>query len=223
MGYFQVIFRLVKICIPVRQSTCKKALEQVKKAQKYADFIEIWLDNLKMSDFKALIKASSLPVIAKCSKIQRVEILKKAVQCGAKFVDSGIHTNRLRQGGATFKNLIRDLEKTCKKYKAKLIISQHFWDKTPNLNFLLKTAIKAKNLGADIVKIATYVKRWPDNVILFELTKRLKASGVKNIVVGMGEKGKISRIGCVLLGGFLTYIALDEKSRTAEGQMEVAE
>ncbi len=76
-----------------------------------------------------------------------------------------------------------------------------------------------KRVGADIVKIAVLVKRWSDNVILFELTKRVSKSGGKIIAIGMGEKGKISRIGCPLLGSFLTYAALDARSKTAPGQL----
>ena len=214
--------RLVKICIPIRKSNRQKAKQQVKKASKYADFVEIWLDSIK--DDKLLFRATTKPIIAVCragfehgnfkgSEKERIDVLKQAVAEGARFVDVGIHTN---------KKLIADLKKTCKKHGAKLIVSFHVWDKTPELKILLKEVGRANRLGADIVKIATFVKKWSDNVTLFELVKMAKEKGKTVIVVGMGEKGKISRIGCPLLGSFLTYVALDEKSKTARGQMTLS-
>jgi 3-dehydroquinate dehydratase len=37
----------------------------------------------------------------------------------------------------------------------------------------------------------------------------------------MGEEGKLSRITTLLLGGFMTYAALDEQQATAPGQLPV--
>jgi 3-dehydroquinate dehydratase type I len=213
----------VKICIPIREGNLSKAKQQVKKASKHADFVEIWLDNLKEN--AELFSMVTKPVIVVCragkehgnfkgSEKDRIEVLKQAVTDGSHFVDVGINTN---------KKLINDLKKTCKKHGAKLIVSLHVWNKTPDLEILFKEVERANCLGADIVKIAAFVKKWKDNVTLFELVKRAVGEGKKVIVVGMGEKGKISRVGCPLLGSFLTYVALDEKSRTAEGQMTVKE
>ena len=37
----------------------------------------------------------------------------------------------------------------------------------------------------------------------------------------MGEEGKLSRIITLLLGGFMTYAALDKQQATAPGQLTV--
>lgn len=225
----------MRICIPIRAKSLKEAEKQVKKALKMVEggrvfgqkteiLFEIWLDK----NLRKLIKFCKAPVIAVCrgkiergdfkgSEKERIEILKNAVLAGAKMVDCGIQTD---------KNLVRDLKKVCKRYGAKLIISKHIWDTTPELPDLLKIFKSAKALGADIVKIATKAKNWSDNIVLFELVSRvapLSGAGGKIIAVGMGERGKISRIGCPLLGSYLTYVALDEKSRTAEGQFTLKE
>lgn len=219
----------MKICIPIREKSLERAKKQVKRARKQADFIEIWLDSfgakISQADLKKLIKSSRKPVIAVCrgvlekgafrdSEQERIGILEKAVLCGAKFVDCGIQTDQ---------KLIKQLKQTCKENGAKLIISKHIWNKTPPLSQLVKILQKADKLGADITKIATYAAKWEDNATLFELTRRAFEKDKKVIFLGMGEKGKISRIGCALLGGFLTYVALDEKSKTAAGQLTVAE
>ncbi|MEK7171471.1 MAG: type I 3-dehydroquinate dehydratase [Patescibacteria group bacterium] len=227
----------MRICIPIRVKSLKEAEKQVKNAilllksvpQKPEILFEIWLDRFCGSDFEAnlrkLIKNCKAPVIAVCrgkiergdfkgSEKERIEILKNAVLAGAKMVDCGIRTD---------KKLVGDLKKVCRKHGAKLIISKHIWDKTPELPDLLKIFKSAKALGADIVKIATSAKKWSDNVVLFELVSRVSQKGGEIIAVGMGECGRISRIGCPLLGSYLTYVALDEKSRTAEGQFTLKE
>jgi len=222
----------MRICIPIRETNLNKAKKQVKKALKQLNkakgeaLFEIWLDYLKRASFedlRAFMKFCQKPVIAVCrvkpekgrfkgSEKERIEILKKAAAAGAKFIDCGMQTAP---------QLINGLRKQCDKFGAKLIISKHFWDFTPPIENLFREVQKAKRLGADIVKIATYIKHWADNVILFELVKRASAEGQKIIVVGMGEKGKISRVGCPLLGSYLAYVALDEKLKTAQGQMTV--
>lgn len=215
----------MKICIPIRERFLDKAKKQVAKAQKHADFVEIWLDCFGPEQAGHLIKHCRKPVIAVCraktekgrfngSEKDRINMLKIASASGARFVDVGIHTDPA---------LLKNLKKICRKHGAEMIVSRHIWDGTPGFSELFKLAAKMKKAGADIVKIAVFVKRWPDNVILFELTKRISESGGKIIAIGMGEKGKISRIGCPLLGSFLTYAALDEKGKTAPGQLLLKE
>lgn len=223
-GHFKVILNLsMKICVCIRKHSVQEAAFSIKKAQKCADFVEIWFDKLKIRDFEKLIKLSTKPVIAVCrgaaekgsfkgSEAARVRILKEAVKAGAKFVDIGAHTNR---------RLLNVLKLACKKFGARVIVSHHFWNKTPDLNALLKFIKKARMLGADIVKTACYVKNWQDNVVLFELAKRAHDFKYPVIITGMGPKSAVSRIGCGLLGSYISYFALDEKSRTAEGQMTI--
>lgn len=218
----------MKICVPIREKSLKKAEKQVRRARIRTDFIELWLDSFSAQNLEfnleSLIKMAQKPVIAVCraakekgsfrdTEKERVERLFLGLQTGAKFVDVGIHTKP---------KLIKLLKSACKKHHAKLIISAHIWKNTPPVANLEKLALKAKKLGADIIKIATTVRQWEDNTILFELTKRLKERWLECIIIGMGEKGKISRIGCPLLGSFLTYVALDEESKTAPGQLTLA-
>lgn len=204
------------ICIPIKTGNVAELKKQIKMAvSAKPDFIEIWLDNFNLADFRALFKECKTPVIAVCREGKnRIEMLKRAILAGAEYIDVDIRTEP---------RFIFELKKLCNQKNTTLIISQHFWNSTPPLERLLAAYRSAKRFGADIVKIATYVKRWSDNAILFELTSRAVKNGDKIIVIGIGEKGRISRIGCPMLGSFLTYVALDEKSKTAEGQLTMKE
>lgn len=217
----------MRVCVPIRENGLAKAKKQIMRANRRADLIEIWLDKIPAGNVCAVIKISKRPVIAVCrakaekgsfrgSEAARMQMLERAVFAGAQFVDVGIQTAP---------NLIKNLKKVCVARGAKLIISKHFWDSTPELSSLLLFFKKARKLGADIVKIATTVLQWSDNAVLFELTMRVSESekNAEIIVVGMGARGKISRIGCPLLGSYLTYVALDEKSKTAPGQLTLRE
>lgn len=225
LGKIQVILGQMRICIPIREKSLKRAKEQVRKAlfrlpKDCEVLFEIWLDKFGATtgeaDLKELFDISKHKVIVVCkspyergdfkgSEQERIGVLEKASSSGADFVDVGIHTDE---------RLLQKLQ------KGGLIVSAHIWDKTPKLEDLIKLFNKAKKHGADVVKIATFVKNWADNVTLFELVKRVSAGGGPEIIaIGMGEKGRISRIGCPLLGSYLTYVALDEKSKTAQGQL----
>mgnify|MGYP001614313483 CR=1 FL=1 len=210
----------MKICIPIKAKNIAEAKKQITRALRHADLIEIWLDDIwkfGAAEIRKIIKFCKVPVIAVCrsgNEKKRIEILKKAVLGGAKFVDIDLHTNKWS---------IQELKNICKKRGAKLIISRHIWDKTPELPILSGMFKSAKKLGADIVKIATQATNWSDNAVLFEFVSRVSSKSCKIIAIGMGERGKISRIGCPLLGSYLTYVALDEKSRTANGQLTVKE
>lgn len=211
--------------MPIREFNGSNTVKKLKKAQLRADLVEVWLDKLSSADIQKVIKLAKKPLIGVCRSAgekgsfrgeegERIQVLINSAEAGFEYIDCGLNTQIA---------LIKKLSAKCKKSKTKLIISAHFWDETPNLDDLLEMAKKAQNLGADIIKIAAYVKNWSDNTILFEFVRILKKRKVRSIVVGMGEKGKLSRIGCPLLGSFLTYIALDEKSKTAPGQLTFAQ
>lgn len=219
----------MKMCIPIRARSPLQLNNKIKRAlRKKPDFLEIWLDrfsSFSLAQLKNLIKSCKAPVIAVCrgkaekggfgaSERERIDVLIKALNSGALFVDCGVDTD---------KSLLLKLKKACALRGAKFIVSKHFYNGTPDLEILLAAVAGARRLGADIVKIACRVKNWSDNAILFELTAREAAGGKKIIVLGMGEKGKISRCGCPMLGSYLAFTSLDEKSKTAAGQMTVEE
>lgn len=223
----------MRICIPIRESNLLKAKKQAEKARlklhnRKDSLMEIWFDSFAYENKKEisnLIKSVGLQVIAVCraatekgsfkgSEEDRIDVLKVAVESGAKLVDVGMETDFA---------LIKGLKAVCEKHGAKLIISVHFWDSMPDLAHMEAIYAKAESMGADVVKLAVFVDKWEQNAVLFELCKRLNKRKKPYILIGMGEKGKISRIGCPLLGSFLTYVALDEKSKTADGQLTFEE
>jgi len=101
----------------------------------------------------------------------------------------------------------------------KLILSYHNYEKTPERESLELNIIKAKACGADMVKIATMVNTPQDMARLLALYGHHQ----NIIVIGMGEKAKISRPASLFLGAPFTYVSPDGVEATAPGQFSESE
>lgn len=100
---------------------------------------------------------------------------------------------------------------------ADIILSYHNWECTPDEQYLLSFAENAISQGAYLCKIATMVQSTDDLRLIMGLSKHLP----RIMAIGMGEKGKISRIASLFLGAPFTYVAVDDSQRTAAGQFDL--
>lgn len=114
-----------------------------------------------------------------------------------------------------FSEEIADLRKISFQDNIKLILSYHRFDLTPTLEDLEKVLEEGKKLGADIVKIATMVNDIEDVEKLLYFTIKHKKENI--IVIGMGEKGRLTRIVNPVFGSLITYASLNTTS--APGQI----
>jgi len=84
---------------------------------------------------------------------------------------------------------------------------------------LIKIAKKIAELNPDIIKISTMIKTDSDVMNLIKLMIDFPADK-KRIVIGMGLKGKITRVMGPILGNFLTYVSTDF-GKSAQGQIDI--
>lgn len=203
----------MKICIPLRAKSENRLFALLKKAeQKKPDLLEIWLDDLKNPDIKKIIQATKIPLIFLNRAKQDEANLRSAVKNGAAYIDCDMN----KTGISTIKK-IKSVIKDSKR-KTKIILSHHDFQKTPSATQLEKIIKKMFAQGANIAKIATMIKTENDNKKLFFLLKKIKKTGKKVIIHGMGEKGKRARIEAAKSGSEIVYVALDGKHMTAKGQ-----
>jgi len=101
----------------------------------------------------------------------------------------------------------KDVSDYCKGKGKILIVSNHNFDKTPNNDKLSKQFNEAKNLGADIVKLACLAKQQDDVTRMLEFVNKNKKHGI--IGISMGPIGAISRITAPLFGSLITYTSTD--------------
>jgi 3-dehydroquinate dehydratase-1 len=100
-----------------------------------------------------------------------------------------------------------------------IIVSEHDFEKTPEISHLESIVTKADALGAHIVKIATMAHHRNDVVRLLEFTAAC-AARTKNLVsIAMGEYGNVTRVLAPMFGSLLTYGFV--KKAVAPGQLSV--
>jgi len=196
-----------------------EALNKIEAATPLADMIEVRLDVMETFDLKGLITATSKPLIVTYrSKREggkgsadygtRTRYLMDAIEAGADFVDVEFcWPLEFRRELFQFKG------------SSGIIISAHMLKGTPSQERLQEIFRKMAATGADIVKIITLAKRPEDNLRILDLIPFAKEIGVKIIAFCMGREGRISRIACPLLGGYLTFASLDEGDESAAGQL----
>lgn len=99
-----------------------------------------------------------------------------------------------------------------------IIVSEHDFEKTPGNEELSRIVDTAKDLGADIVKIAVMANCKEDVTRLLNFTE----ARVENLVtIALGEIGKLSRITAPLFGSLFTYAFFNDK--VAPGQLSLEE
>lgn len=200
------------ICISIAEKSaeaCIKALEGVELA-------EIRLDAMD-ADAKDIERIFSMPAkliatcrAGECSDEKRHMALLKAIESGASFVDIELEAEE------EYRKVLLD---NAKNKGCKVIISHHDFEGTPGKDELEKIVKNCFESGADIAKIACKVNSEKDNARLLGLL----GSDKQIVVIGMGEKGRITRLAAPLLGSPFTFAALGKGKETAEGQMTADE
>ncbi|MBU1599511.1 type I 3-dehydroquinate dehydratase [bacterium] len=113
---------------------------------------------------------------------------------------------------------IESIVKLAKAKEKKVIISYHNYEETPKSETLKKILDSMRKKGADIAKIATFIKSREGLVRLLLLTSNYKALPI--ITIGMGDIGRISRIIAPIFGSCLTYGYINKPQ--APGQMKLS-
>ena len=214
----------IKVCVSVPPKTVDEAFVLIEKAEaQHADLIEIRLDSLKNHDRIAEIpRCSKTPLIAtnkpmknhgkfSGSETERQKILLDAARNGFTYVDVDLGTPKQTE-------LISSLHEA----GAKVIVSFHDFELTPPISKLGKVLDEEVALGADVCKIITTARTVKDNVITLNFVSEASKK-VKLVCFAMGELGHHSRLVSPVFGAFFTFASLDEKRKTAKGQLTIQE
>jgi len=214
----------IQICVAVPPKTIDEAFELIRKAEaEHADLIEVRLDSLKNHDRIADIPSCcKTPLIATnkstgChgnfsgSETERQKILVDAARNGFTYVDVDLGTPQQTE-------LIAKLREA----GAKVIVSFHDFEQTPQISKLGKVLDEEIALGADVCKIITTARTVEDNLVTLDFVSEASKKA-KIVCFAMGELGKHSRLVSPVFGAFFTFASLDEKRKTAKGQLTINE
>jgi len=210
------------ICLSVAEPTydCCAALI----AAHEPELLEIRLDGTSVEEMQRIF---SLPTakIATCrpgagkTDTQRAELLEKAIDAGAAYVDVEIEND------TAFKQRIVE---RARQTDCKVILSYHNFKLTPRAGELKEIMRWCFAEGADIAKIACMVNNKRDcarilSLYTFEALRDFREPDreLRILVLGMGDMGKITRIAAPLLGAPFTYVSAAVGQETAAGQLDV--
>jgi 3-dehydroquinate dehydratase I len=140
----------------------------------------------------------------------RKKYLFAAMDSGAGYVDVEVDSDN------TYK---KEIVEKAKSKGCKVIVSFHDHEKTPSEERLKDIMALCFAEGADIVKIACKVNSAEDNGRLLGLLGREDLKE-RLVIVGMGEKGRITRVAAPYLGSPFTFASLAKGKETGEGQID---
>ncbi len=139
---------------------------------------------------------------------KRISLLNSCMDLGASFIDVEVETSK-----KSFSGLIN----YAGKYATGLIVSYHNFERTPGRKKLEEVLASCYKSGGIIAKIATHVNSMEDTRNLLALYDKPG----KKVVIGMGRKGRITRIMAPYLGAEFTFASPDLGVGTAPGQLSL--
>ncbi len=208
-----------KVCVSVCAKNADELIEKIKRAEEFADVIEIRFDCLDESEVgKSLL---NLPIINGLLATfrtpqqggKRNSALQERLTFWQKFL---IHNKN--------KHFFADFEADSSYYsnlvKGQIIRSTHYFHNKQTYNELVETHnFLSKISPKEVVKIAVQADDITDTIPIWKLLKRATSENQEIIPIAMGEAGKWTRILGLAHGAFLTFASLDSETATAPGQV----
>lgn len=197
------------LCVSIAEPDYESCLDSLKNVE----MAEIRLDLIPVNEEKIKqIFLKNVRLIATCrpdnmERGHRIFYLKTAIEAGAAFVDIEIETPQAEK---------EMLVEFAKAHNCKIIISYHNFEKTPDSCELKKIVDDCFAQGADIAKLACLVNSNADAARVLSLYDDERPI----VSLGMGSKGKITRVAAILLGAPFTFVS-NLGRKTAPGQIDM--
>jgi 3-dehydroquinate dehydratase-1 len=199
------------ICISIGKIGMIERVNMVKPS-----LVEVRYDLVRKSPEQVTVELNdTILQVATCrpgiiSDVERSEILKKAIDLGAVYVDIELEAAP---------QFLEEIIKYAKSRRTHVIVSYHNYDGTPATDELKQILQDCYAVGGDVAKIACQANSNEDSARLLSLY----AEKGRKIVIGMGDRGRITRLAANQLGAEFTFAALYEGATTAPGQLSYGE
>ena len=207
-----------KICVAVCAETADEMIENIKRAEEFADVIEVRFDCLRPEQIEDLSAKIERSIFAKLL----LATFRSPEQGGKSAATIDERTAFWQRPWTRFwaADVEEDVFDVSPGWNNR-IVSYHDFDNIPtDLESIYNRLISH---DADITKIAVQTDDITDAIPVWKLIEKAKAAGKEVIPIAMGEAGKWTRILGLAHGAFMTYTSLDAGKETAEGQITVKE
>lgn len=192
---------------------CQELLPGVELAEIRLDGADLSLEQIQwIFTFHDNLIATYRPKAGNEAPGKRKIALLTAVEAGAAYVDIEIEAE------AAFK---KEIMQAARLRGCRVILSYHNYENTPSKKQLDAVIEQCFSEGADIAKIACQVHSEADSariLSLYDYPGQFHQG--KITAIGMGEKGKITRLAAPLLGAPFTYASQAPGKETAPGQLD---
>jgi 3-dehydroquinate dehydratase type I len=208
------------ICISIAQPDARSVIQAAEGVP--ADVVEVRLDAMQQPEISPIRAAITRPLLCTCrprweggsydgDEETRIGLLAEAVEQGADYVDIEL---------AAREEFRERLRRACATTQCELIVSHHDFDATPDARTLETILAAQMAAGADIGKIVTTARTPGDVARILALQAAAAERGIRLCAFCMGRAGRISRVACLHLGGFMSYAAVDPDHTVAPGQID---
>ncbi|KPJ75830.1 MAG: hypothetical protein AMJ54_13885 [Deltaproteobacteria bacterium SG8_13] len=222
------------VCLPLVAETKADLLGQATELTALApDLLEWRIDGYgKVEDVDDSLQAlrelraaiGEIPLIFTCridaeggmKKIEqqvRLELITEAMRTGAAdIIDVEMCNERPFTDGVI---------EASRSHGAKLIFSYHNFDKTPDEASIQGKLVEARDLGADIAKVAVMPRNYQDVLTLLSATLKARSEGlgIPIVTMSMGPEGAVTRLAGGLFGSDITFAI--GKQASAPGQIPI--
>ncbi|MDE2590953.1 MAG: type I 3-dehydroquinate dehydratase [Patescibacteria group bacterium] len=212
-----------KICLPIIKTTIKDVEEMIEANRENYDMFEVWIDHLN----------ESFPEILKLIRELSQKLGNRFLVVFRRRNGESIHIpleNRLRiitQLATTntffdidIEKQKNDLEEISRlRLRPNMILSFHDFEKTPRTSTLVKIVDNMHMYHPSIYKIATYCQTEKQAIALLHLLLDMKEQGKRCVIIGMGQKGIITRIFGTLWGNEIAFVPENTAGLSAPGQL----
>lgn len=211
---------MIKYCLPIIKNTKEDILKIIDTHQNDYQLFEVWVDYIKDLDISFIEELSSkleqkLIIVFRRQNLEKInmdfEKIKQIIEVA-------------RNNGSTI-----DLDFTTQQKEldfiqenamsVKTIISYHNYEITPTEAVLSDIIKKMRNYSPYIYKVACMCNNEENAIRLLQLLINLKKQKLKFIVLGMGEKGIITRIFGSLWGNDMVFAPYTNDEKSALGQL----
>jgi len=233
-----------KICVSVCAKTADELIQQLRRAEEFADVVEVRFDFLEPAEVQEVFsRLLDQPWQIKPEKL--LITFRPKVQGGFRKLTDKDRSDFWNRGidltfwGGDFEEDV--IEDSFSWLWDKRICSFHNFSGVPNDLENIYTRLKATD--ADVMKIAIQADDITDSIPIWKLLNRAKsekqhridalkvwklsehakADNNEIIPIAMGEAGKWTRILGLAHGAFMTYASLESGNETALGQISAKE
>lgn len=209
----------IKYCLPIIKHTKEEVLYMMQKNQEY-EYFEIWLDYIADVDIdfvKQLVTDFEEKVVLLFRR-QNLEEIHMDIQQRKDIIPLLENTNVLLDLDITMQQEELDFIKE-NNLNIQLICSYHNYGETPTLDELTKIITEMDYYAPAMYKLATFCQTENDAITLLQTLQILKHQEKKYIVLGMGEKGSITRIFGTLWGNEMIFAPKEKIENSAPGQL----